>query len=293
MLLAGLKVSALLIFIALGFTIGAGSGEQPGAGCRSGRWQRVAARADPGDVHLLGLERCGVRGRRDPRSGTQRAARARHRHAGGGRDLRPAQPAVPLRAAGRRSSRRSRAASWTSSPTACSARAPATSWPWSRSSASPPASARWCSPGPRVYYAMAQRRRLLQERRAHPSALPHARGLDRRPVDLERSARALRQRGCADDLHRLLGRAVRRCRRALAVRPEAARARCAATLQGDRLSPSLPQSLRSRARSSSATRSTRISSCRCRHGTAWGPAAAGLIVIGLGLPVYLVFRRRS
>jgi APA family basic amino acid/polyamine antiporter len=30
-----------------------------------------------------------------------------------------------------------------------------------------------------------------------------------------------------------------------------------------------------------------------RHGTAWGPAAAGLIVIGLGLPVYLVFRRRS
>ena len=30
-----------------------------------------------------------------------------------------------------------------------------------------------------------------------------------------------------------------------------------------------------------------------RHSTAWGPAAAGLIVIGLGLPVYLVFSRRS
>jgi APA family basic amino acid/polyamine antiporter len=30
-----------------------------------------------------------------------------------------------------------------------------------------------------------------------------------------------------------------------------------------------------------------------RHGTAWGPAAAGLIVIGLGLPVYLVFRRKE
>jgi basic amino acid/polyamine antiporter, APA family len=27
-----------------------------------------------------------------------------------------------------------------------------------------------------------------------------------------------------------------------------------------------------------------------RHGTAWGPAAAGLIVIGLGLPVYLAFK---
>jgi basic amino acid/polyamine antiporter, APA family len=30
-----------------------------------------------------------------------------------------------------------------------------------------------------------------------------------------------------------------------------------------------------------------------RNGTAWGPAAAGLIVIGLGVPVYWVFRRRA
>jgi APA family basic amino acid/polyamine antiporter len=29
------------------------------------------------------------------------------------------------------------------------------------------------------------------------------------------------------------------------------------------------------------------------RGTPWGPAAAGLIVIALGLPFYLVFRRRS
>ncbi len=106
------------------------------------------------------------------------------------------------------------------------------------------------------------RRRVLQARRAHPSAVPHAGDLDRRPGGLERPARALRQRGYADDLHRLLGRAVRRCRRALAVRPQAARTRCAATLQGDRLSRRSRQSSRSRARSSSATRSTRISSCR-------------------------------
>jgi len=29
-----------------------------------------------------------------------------------------------------------------------------------------------------------------------------------------------------------------------------------------------------------------------RHGTAWGPAAAGLIVIGLGVPLYYVFKHR-
>ena len=28
-----------------------------------------------------------------------------------------------------------------------------------------------------------------------------------------------------------------------------------------------------------------------RHGTAWGPAAAGLIVVGLGVPLYYVFKR--
>ena len=30
-----------------------------------------------------------------------------------------------------------------------------------------------------------------------------------------------------------------------------------------------------------------------RQGTAWGPAAAGLIVVGLGVPLYYVFRRRG
>jgi basic amino acid/polyamine antiporter, APA family len=30
-----------------------------------------------------------------------------------------------------------------------------------------------------------------------------------------------------------------------------------------------------------------------RHGTAWGPAAAGLIVVGIGVPVYFLFKRRG
>ena len=30
-----------------------------------------------------------------------------------------------------------------------------------------------------------------------------------------------------------------------------------------------------------------------RHGTAWGPAAAGLLVVGLGVPLYFVFTRRG
>ena len=42
---------------------------------------------DSRDVHLLGLERGGLRGRGDPRSGPQRAAGARTRHAGGRRHL--------------------------------------------------------------------------------------------------------------------------------------------------------------------------------------------------------------
>ncbi len=100
--LAGLKVSALLIFIALGFTIGAGSAANLRAGRGAGWRRRVAARAHPGDVHLLGMERRGVRRRGDSRSRAQRAARARARHAGGRRDLFPAEPALPLRAAGRR-----------------------------------------------------------------------------------------------------------------------------------------------------------------------------------------------
>ena len=30
-----------------------------------------------------------------------------------------------------------------------------------------------------------------------------------------------------------------------------------------------------------------------RQGTAWGPAAAGLIVVGLGVPLYFLFKRRG
>jgi APA family basic amino acid/polyamine antiporter len=30
-----------------------------------------------------------------------------------------------------------------------------------------------------------------------------------------------------------------------------------------------------------------------RHGTSWGPAAAGLIVVGMGVPIYFAFRRKN
>ena len=30
-----------------------------------------------------------------------------------------------------------------------------------------------------------------------------------------------------------------------------------------------------------------------RHGTAWGPAAAGLIVLGMGVPIYFLFKRKN
>ena len=136
------------------------------------------------------------------------------------------------------------------------------------------------------------RRRVLQERRAHPSAIPHARGLDRRPGGLERPARPVRRRERADDLHRFLGRAVRGCRRALAVRPQAARARAPRPFKaiGFPVAPAI-FALASALIVCNALYSDLV--VPIRHGTAWVLAAAGLIVIGLGLPVYLVFRRRS
>jgi APA family basic amino acid/polyamine antiporter len=66
-LLAGLKVSALLIFIALGLTLGAGSPSnlvQGAAPVAAG----AAAGADSGDVHLLGMERSRLCGGGDPRA---------------------------------------------------------------------------------------------------------------------------------------------------------------------------------------------------------------------------------
>ena len=62
-----------MIFIALGFYKGDGSTSHlvEAAGPAAGG---AAARADSGDVHLLGLERRRLRGRRDPQSRPQRAA---------------------------------------------------------------------------------------------------------------------------------------------------------------------------------------------------------------------------
>ena len=54
---------------------------------RSHGLERVAAGPDPGDVHLLRLERRGLHRRRDSRSGTQRAARVRAGHRRRHRDL--------------------------------------------------------------------------------------------------------------------------------------------------------------------------------------------------------------
>ena len=97
--LASLKVSALLLFIALGLSFGAGSVSnlQQSGGAVSGTG--LAPRLDTGDVHLLGVECRGVCGRRNTRSGPQRAAGARHRHGRGHRDLRAAQFSLPVRAA--------------------------------------------------------------------------------------------------------------------------------------------------------------------------------------------------
>ena len=75
--LAALKVSALLIFIALGLPSAPARLRTFSKAAAPVAGDRLAARADSGDVHLLGLERRGVCRRRDPRSGPQRAAGAR------------------------------------------------------------------------------------------------------------------------------------------------------------------------------------------------------------------------
>ena len=75
--LATLKVTALLVFIALGFSVGVGSSANLAAGGGAGVRDELAARARARDVHVLRMERRGVHGRGDSRSGAQRAARAR------------------------------------------------------------------------------------------------------------------------------------------------------------------------------------------------------------------------
>ena len=76
---------------------------EPPAGGGLGERDELAAGADSGDVHLLGMERRGLHGRGDPRSRTQRAARARcWARAPSSSSTRSLEPAVSLRDAGRR-----------------------------------------------------------------------------------------------------------------------------------------------------------------------------------------------
>jgi APA family basic amino acid/polyamine antiporter len=103
--LATLKVTALLVFIALGFSIGVGSSANLQQSAGSVTSTEVAACVHPVDVHVLRLERGGIHGRRDSRSGKERPARARSGHRSGHRDLPAAQSVVSLRDAGRRAAK--------------------------------------------------------------------------------------------------------------------------------------------------------------------------------------------
>ena len=78
------------------------------------------------------------------------------RDAGGHRDLSAVERAVSLRAAGRASSRRSRAACSTSSPIGSSAPAPAMSWALVSIISLAASISAMTFAGPRVYYAMAR-----------------------------------------------------------------------------------------------------------------------------------------
>ena len=101
--LAALKVSALLMFIALGFSIGSGSSANLTASAGPVAPSSLAAGADPRDVHLLRLERRRLHRRRDSRipAATCRA-RSRLGTVAVIVDLPVAEHAVSLRDAGRR-----------------------------------------------------------------------------------------------------------------------------------------------------------------------------------------------
>ena len=86
--------------------------------------------------------------------------------------------------------------------------------------------------GPRVYYAMARDGLFFRGAGAHPSPLPDAGHVDRCPGGMELPAGAVGQRQCADDVHGICRRAVCRHRRRIAVRVASARAGRAASLQG-------------------------------------------------------------
>ncbi len=139
--LAALKVTALVAFIAHRLFVGCGELCQPRAGSAGAATELVAG-AHPRDVHVLGLECRLVRRRGDQGPGTQRASRAGARHRRGGADLPPAEHALPVRAAGDTAGRGQGKRARRHRGQAARARRPGTSWASCPSSASRRASAR-------------------------------------------------------------------------------------------------------------------------------------------------------
>ena len=135
--------------------------------------------------------------------------------------------------------------------------------------------------GPRVYYAMARDGLFFARGSSRASSISDARRVDRRAGRVERFARALRRRERAHDLHRLCRGALLGHSGRLAVRAAAARARRAAALPRVGLSDSArhlrdrqprhrPQRALGRSCGADANRRT-LGSCGCRdsHHRPW------------------------
>ena len=147
--------------------------------------------------------------------------------------------------------------------------------------------------GPRVYYAMARDGVFFQSAaRIHPRFHTPAVSIVA-PVDLERPAGAVRaartrspptpaSRSCCSPGVAVLALFVLRRREPDAPRPFKA--------IGYPLAPAF-FALASALIVANALYTDLL--VPIRQGTAWGPSAAGLIVVGLGVPLYYVFKRRG
>ena len=292
--LAALKVSALLMFIALGFSIGSRLDAPISIAVGTGRRRRLAAGAHSGDVHVFGLERGGVRRRGDPRSGPQRAARARDRHARGDRHLRRCSTRCICTCCRSTSSPRvQRQRARCRSPTGCSgARAGNVMGVVSIISLAASISAMTFA-GPRVYYAMARDGVFFRSRGARASALSARRRW--------RSSRRRSGAACS-------------CSRAAPTRSTTYTGFAVVLFAGvawqalfvlRRREPDAPRPFRAWGypvgaghlrRSPARDRRQRNlfgSGCAPAERASWGPAAAGIIIIALGVPLYFFFTRRA
>ena len=99
--LAGTTVAALVVFVALGFSVGHGSTATVTAAGQGGLTPMLSG-PDSGDVHLFWMERRCLRRRRGPFAREERAVGARPRDVDRHRHLPVAERAVSVRAAGRR-----------------------------------------------------------------------------------------------------------------------------------------------------------------------------------------------